>query len=266
MMREHRSLIVWPSVIAAGLLAAACTDQPKVSMAPNRPAFWVVPPPAECPTGKWTGGGRIDPASPNPQSGSNWDGTDEAVHPEYFADPNPPLPSMSGKFTFGFNVFLGQEVVNGQPTGNCIVTKGEIEVNGHDFTVSDRTGTFKVAWHVSIHDGADAYDGRPVYAAVFSDAHSNPNDPSGKGVCLVVGIPDMPPTPPTGPGYMTARLNPQHTFERTQLEVCDNDRGGSQGGRTPTGFHLDAMRWRSEHYGDTHLIYLTGGNIVEHGS
>jgi len=266
MMREHRSLIVWPSVIAAGLLAAACTDQPKVSMAPNRPAFWVVPPPAECPTGKWTGGGRIDPASPNPQSGSNWDGTDEAVHPEYFADPNPPLPSMSGKFTFGFNVFLGQEVVNGQPTGNCIVTKGEIEVNGHDFTVSDRTGTFKVAWHVSIHDGADAYDGRPVYAAVFSDAHSNPNDPSGKGVCLVVGIPDMPPTPPTGPGYMTARLNPQHTFERTQLEVCDNDRGGSEGGRTPTGFHRDAMRWRSEHYGDTHLIYLTGGNIVEHGS
>src|SRR2546428_441631 len=29
MMREHRSLIVWPSLIAAGLLAAACTDQPK---------------------------------------------------------------------------------------------------------------------------------------------------------------------------------------------------------------------------------------------
>src|SRR5207249_6083896 len=61
MMREHRSLIVWPSVIAAGLLAAACTDQPKVSMAPNRPNFWVTPPPAECVTGKWTGGGRIDP-------------------------------------------------------------------------------------------------------------------------------------------------------------------------------------------------------------
>src|SRR4029077_18173642 len=61
MMREHRSLIVWPSLIAAGLLAAAWTDQPKVSMAPNNPSYWLVPPPAQCPTGKWTGGGRIDP-------------------------------------------------------------------------------------------------------------------------------------------------------------------------------------------------------------
>src|SRR6266550_5800752 len=99
MKREHRSLIVWPSLIAAGLLAAACTDQPKVSMAPNRPAFWMVPPPAQCPTGKWTGGGRIDPPS-------NPDTPDEAVHPEYFAVV---LPSVTGKFTFGFNVFLGQD-------------------------------------------------------------------------------------------------------------------------------------------------------------
>ncbi len=260
MMREHGNLIVWPSLLAVGLLAAACSDQAKVSMAP-KPNFWVTPPEAKCPTGKWTGGGRIDPAFPNPMAGPNWDGTDEAVHPEYFADPPGGLPAMGGKFTFGFNVFLGQEVVNGQPTGNCIVTKGEIEVNGHDFQSAAFSGqTFKIAWHVSIHDGMDAYDNRPVYAAVFNDA-------SGKGACLVVGIPDMPLTPgPTGPGYMTARLNPQHTFERTQLEVCDNDRGGSQGGRTPTGFHVDAMRWRSEHYGDTHLIYLTGGNIVEHGS
>src|SRR5437773_10879960 len=73
MMREHRSLIVWPSLIAAGLLAAACTDQPKVSMAPNRPAFWVVSPPAQCPTGKWTGGGCLDRPS-------NPDTHDEAVH------------------------------------------------------------------------------------------------------------------------------------------------------------------------------------------
>src|SRR3989475_8255126 len=62
MMREHRSLIVWPSVIAAGLLAAACTDQPKVSMAP-KPSFWVTPGPAQCTGGKWTGGGRIDPTN-----------------------------------------------------------------------------------------------------------------------------------------------------------------------------------------------------------
>src|SRR3989454_6899799 len=63
MKREHRSLIVWPSLIAAGLLAAACTDQPNVSMAPKHPDFWLTPPPAQCPTGKWTGGGRIDPRS-----------------------------------------------------------------------------------------------------------------------------------------------------------------------------------------------------------
>src|SRR5438874_1338359 len=75
MMREHRSLIVWPSVIAAGLLAAACTDQPKVSMAPNRPNFWVTPPPAECVTGKWTGGGRIDPTGN--RAASNYDNVDE---------------------------------------------------------------------------------------------------------------------------------------------------------------------------------------------
>src|SRR5436309_1423833 len=112
MMREHRNLIVWPSLIAAGLLAAACTDQPKVSMAPNRPAFWVVPPPAQCPTGKWTGGGRIDPPS-------NHDALDaDAVHEaEFFAA----LPPMTGKFTFGFNVFLGQDA-----EGNCVVTKGQI--------------------------------------------------------------------------------------------------------------------------------------------
>src|SRR5437762_13936468 len=92
MKREHRSLIVWPSLIAAGLLAAACTDQPKVSMAPNRPALWVLHRPAQCPTGKWTGGGRIDPPS-------NHDAMDEdAAHElEVFAVD---LPPMTGKFTF----------------------------------------------------------------------------------------------------------------------------------------------------------------------
>ena len=44
MMREHRNLIVWPSLIAAGLLAAACGDQSKVKLAPMRPKFWVTPP------------------------------------------------------------------------------------------------------------------------------------------------------------------------------------------------------------------------------
>ena len=261
MMRKHHNAIVWPGLLAAGLLAAACSDQTSVNTAPKRPSFWFSPPPAQCATGKWTGGGRIDPASPDPTAGPNWDGTDEAVHSEQFAAT---LPSMSGKFTFGFNVFLGLDAQN-----NCIVEKGEIEVNGHDFTVNGRSGTFKVAWHVSIHDGFDAYNGQHVYADVFSDGHSNPNDPSGKGMCLVVGIQDRPSAaegsqPPAG--YMMARMNPQGGFEKVQLEVCDNDRGGPQSGRTPAGFHVDAMRWRSQNYGDTHLIYLTGGNIVEHGS
>ena len=233
MMRERGTLIVWSSVIAAGLLAAACTDQPNVNMAPNRPSFWVTPPPAQCVTGKWTGGGRIDP----PSNHDTQDETSGGQPPAY--DP----PPMLGKFTFGFNVFLGQD-----DQGNCVVTKGEIEVNGH---------ALKLAWHVSIHNGVDAYDGRPVYANEFSDGRPG-------GVCLVVGVPDRPPPD----GYMTARVNPGQGRETAQFEVCDNDRGGRQNTRS------DAMRWRvaplkpgeTGPFGDTGLTYLTGGNIVEHGS
>ena len=46
MMREHGNLIVWPSLIAAGLLAVASSDQPNVNMAPQNPNFWAPPPPA----------------------------------------------------------------------------------------------------------------------------------------------------------------------------------------------------------------------------
>jgi hypothetical protein len=233
-MRTYLMLRLVPGLAVAALVAAACTDQPNVSMAPKRPSFWLTPPPAQCPTGKWTGGGRIDPASPHPTAGNNHDAQDEdAVHEaEFFAVQ---LPAMSAKVTFGFNVFLGQDA-----SGNCIVNKGEIEVNGH---------AQKIAWHVSIHNGVDAYDGRSVHASVFSDAHSG-------GFCLVVGIPD---------DYMTARENGKGStepFELAQFEVCDNDRGQPQKGKPGP----DAMRWRSEHHGDTHLIYLTGGNVVEHGS
>jgi len=224
MMREHGTLIVWPSLLAAGLLAAACTDQPNVNMAPKRPSFWFTPPPAQCVTGKWTGGGRIDPTGN--RAASNYDNVDEPAGGQPAA-PNPP-PYMTGKVTFGFNVFLGQDA-----NGNCIVTKGQIQVNGH---------ALKLAWHVSIHDGVDAYDGRPVYANEFSDGHRG-------GVCVVVGIPDM-----------TARVNPGQGREGVQFEVCDNDRGGRQNTRS------DAMRWRTAGHGDTGMTYLKGGNIVEHGS
>jgi hypothetical protein len=239
MMREHRNLIGWPSLIAGGLLAAACTDQPNVNMAPNRPSYWLTPPPAQCVTGKWTGGGRIDPTGN--RAASNYDNVDEPAGGQPAAPD--PAPYMTGKVTFGFNVFLGQDA-----NGNCIVQKGEIEVNGH---------AQKLAWHVSIHNGVDAYDGRPVYANEFSDGHPG-------GVCVVVGIPDR----PLPDGYMTARVNPGQGRETAQFEVCDNDRGGRQNTRS------DAMRWRvaplkpgeTGPSGDTGLTYLTGGNIVEHGS
>src|SRR5690348_17792095 len=60
---------------------------------------------------------------------------------EYFAVV---LPSMTGKFTFGFNVFLGQDA-----DGNCIVNKGEIEVNGHAQKI-DRKSTRLNSSHPSI--------------------------------------------------------------------------------------------------------------------
>ncbi len=225
MLREHKTLVVWPGLVLAGLMAAACSDQTNVNkMAGIKPSFWASPPPAQCVTGKWTGGGRIDP----PANHDTQDETSGGQPPAY--DPMPPL---LGKTTFGFNVHLGQDA-----NGNCIVEKGEIEVNYHPG---------KIAWHVAIHDGVDAYDGRPVFANEFSDGHPG-------GVCLVVGVPD---------NFMTAReKGPGATepTELTQFEVCDNDRGGPQNTRS------DAMRWRSQHHGDTGLTYLTGGNIVEHGS
>lgn len=226
MAREHTNLIVWPGLVAAGLLAAACSDQTNVSMAPTRPNFWASPPPAQCITGKWTGGGRIDPPA-------NHDVQDETSGGQPAAyDPMPPL---LGKTTFGFNVFLGQD-----GNGNCIVEKGEIEVNYHPG---------KIKWHVKIKDGVDAYDGRVVYANEFSDGHPG-------GVCLVVGVPD---------NYMTARekdKDDSEDFDTVQFEVCDNDRGEPQKGHPGP----DAMRWRAADDGDTGLTYLTGGNIVEHGS
>ena len=59
-MLTHTILRFGPG-LAAGLLAVACSDRPNVNMAPKRPSFWFTPPPAQCVTGKWTGGGRIDP-------------------------------------------------------------------------------------------------------------------------------------------------------------------------------------------------------------
>ncbi|OLC33216.1 MAG: hypothetical protein AUH81_14645 [Candidatus Rokubacteria bacterium 13_1_40CM_4_69_5] len=135
---------------------------------------------------------------------------------------------MQGKVTFGFNVFLGSN-----ENGQCIVTKGEIQVNHHPSQTS---------WHVSIHDGVDAFN-EPVFVEVVSP------DGSGRGVCLVVGV-----------NPITARVNGQKGTDQVQMELCDNDRGAPQNSRT------DAMRWLTANHGDTDLTYLTGGNIVDHGS
>lgn len=153
MIREHGTLIVWPSLIAAGLLAAACTDQPNVNMAPKRPSFWVAPPP--CPAAKFTGGGRIDPPHPDPDPADRAPGT---------PGPGERTPIV-GKTTFGFNVFLGTD-----GSGHCIVTKGEIQVVHHPS---------KTKWHVSIHNGVDDF-GETVFASTYNS-----------GRCVLVGLDGM---------------------------------------------------------------------------
>src|SRR2546428_9660158 len=60
MKREHRSLIVWPSLLAVALLAAACSDQTNLNTALKRPSFWVGGE-HPCTPRKWTGGGRVHP-------------------------------------------------------------------------------------------------------------------------------------------------------------------------------------------------------------
>jgi hypothetical protein len=225
-MRTYLMLRFVPSVAAAALLAAACQDSRPLTSVARKPNFWAGPPP-NCPAGKWTGGGRIDPPS-------NYDAVDEPSggQPPRYSDG---LAPMNGKVTFGFNVFLAED-----GSGHCFVQKGEIQVNHHPA---------KVAWHVSIHNGVDDFDNATVSAAVFPDN-------SGRGFCVVVGLPES---------FMTARVNGNRGFEKVQFEACDNDRGERQNSRT------DAMRWRaagsaSGDAGDTGLTYLTGGNIVEHGS
>src|SRR3989454_12119842 len=87
MMREQRNVIVWPSLLAAALVAAACSDQTNLNMAPHRPSFWGGV--EECPTGKWTGGGRMDPPNPDLDDGAT--GTRH----------------LERKGTFGVHVFFG---------------------------------------------------------------------------------------------------------------------------------------------------------------
>jgi len=222
MLRQHNRLPVVPGLLVAALFAAACgQDNLSPDRTPGTPDMKVTG--GGCPTEKFTGGGRIDPPS-------NHDALDETSGGQPAA-PDPP-PLLTGKVTFGFNVFLERDPGG---SGNCIVSKGEIEVNDHPL---------QLAWHVSIHNGVNAFDGQSVFATTFTDALG--------GVCVVVGVPFPPGT--------TARVNPQGGLDQVQFEACDNDPGGPQNSRT------DSMRWRSARFGDTGLTFLTGGNVVFHGS
>ena len=204
---------MWGS-LAAGLLVAACetpttpTGLKKLGL----PNFWVGG--EQCTPGKFTGGGRIDP--PNPDVADGATGTS----------------SMTGKVTFGFNVFLGTDA-----SGRCIVTKGEIEVVHHPS---------QTTWHVSIHDGANAIDGSEVPAFTYQDA-------SGRGVCVEVGTEGT-----------LARVNGNQGTELTRMTACDNGEPGSQQPGQGLAYGPDAFRWETLNHGSTDLTYLTGGNIQAH--
>ena len=85
---------VLPGLVAVALLVAACQDSSRPFAPPHKPSFWAGGE-QQCPIGKFTGGGRIDPTPPN---------------------------TMYGKVTFGFNIFLDQ---------HCNVLKGQLEVVHH---------------------------------------------------------------------------------------------------------------------------------------
>jgi hypothetical protein len=207
MMHQHYKLAVVPALLAVALLAAACQDLPTTARRLARPNFWAG---GGCTPGKFTGGGRIDPPNPDFEDGANG------------------FSSMTGKVTFGFNVFLGTDA-----NGECIVTKGEIQVVHHPSHTS---------WHVSIHNGTSAF-GETVAAEAFPS-------PSGRGECVIVGP-------------VTARRDGQRGSELTRMTACDNGEPGSQQpGVSSSG--PDAFRWETQDHGDTDLTYLTGGNIQAH--
>jgi len=209
MTYQHAKWRVALGLLAAALWAAGCQDAPDpvASAQPRLPRFWFGG--DHCTPTKFTGGGRIDPP--------NQDAVDQAT----------PLsgPQLTGKLTFGFNVFLGTD-----DNGNCVVTKGEIQAVYHPS---------QTAWHVSIHDGVNSIGGSEVAALVYAD-------PSG-GACVVVGV-----------DYTSARVDGQQGTDQVRMTACDNDRG------QPQSSGKDAFRWESSSDGDTQLTYLTGGNIVAH--
>lgn len=206
--------------VAVALIVWSCDRPTPVSPHPDGPNFGMEGgEPVPCPGAKFTGGGRIDPPDhhdfEDQQDGQNG-------------------PQISGKTTFGFNVFLEHDF-----KGDCVVTKGQIQVVHHR---PEQPG--QVMWHMSIHNGVSSDDGNPVPARVYSTSRG--------GFCVVVG---------TTSGVARFRDVDAHTegIARSRFTACDNAEPGSS-----PGFGPDAMRWETEHYGDTQLQYLTGGNIQAH--
>jgi len=212
-MRHQPNRLVVPGLLAAALLAAACQDA-TTPASPAHPNFWAG---GGC-VGKWTGGGRIDP--PDHQ---DVDDQEDGLNGG----------QMTGKVTFGFNVFL---------TGtddNCMVDKAEIQVVHHQPDYP-----FQVTWHISVHNGVNREDGStPVPARTYINGHGHR--------CLVVGF--------TAARAHAVTLGLEGT-DQDRFTVCDNGEPGSS-----PGFGPDAMRWETLAFNlDTQLQYLTGGNIQDH--
>lgn len=213
----HKTLLAVCGLAATGLWITACENQNQNPSSPAAerdlapPGHWGKG--EQCTPVKFTGGGRIDP--PNPD----------------FPDGASGVSTMTGKTTFGFNVVLGTDA-----NGNCVVTKGEIEVVHHPSQTS---------WHVSIHNGANALDGSPVPAFAY-------DDDSGRGVCVLVGTDGT-----------LARVDGNRGTELVRMTACDNGEPGSQQpGVSASG--PDAFQWETLNHGSTDLTYLTGGNIQAH--
>ena len=141
-MSRRRTYLALATPVAVALIVWSCDRAAPVSPLPDRPNFGSKGGEGEeCPTAKFTGGGRIDPPDHK-----DWEDQENSQTG----------PQISGKTTFGFNVFLGSD-----GKGNCIVTKGQIQVVHHR---PEQPG--QVMWHMSIHNGVSSDDdGHPMPGA-----------------------------------------------------------------------------------------------------
>src|SRR5439155_20842593 len=111
-MLTHTILRLGPGLAAAALLAMACQDSTPSTSVKGKPNFWAGPPP-QCPAGKWTGGGGMNP----PANYKKLDEKSEGLPRRY----NYGLPRMNGKLT------LGHKSCPAPPgsTAQCFVHKGD---------------------------------------------------------------------------------------------------------------------------------------------